>query len=185
MSADDLASTLAAIAEDLAVVDARGPDERADLRSATARFVRVVDVLVARGVLRPGDARLLDRLGEAAKAPIVRLSMVRDKHRIPSPPIDCAKYLHLCQARCCALKVTLSPVEVQDHKLRWDLDQPYELERGDDGQCVHLAAGGGCDSYDERPAACREYDCREDRRVWIDFEQQLPAPMPEGVKPRF
>lgn len=185
MSAEDLARALEAIAKDLSQVDARGSEERGLLRSAARRFERVVELLVARGVLSKGDSRLIAMLGEVASRDVVKLSMVRDKHRIASPPIDCAKYLHLCQARCCALKVTLSPAEVDEHKLRWDLDAPYELERGDDGQCVHLTATGGCDSYDERPAACREYDCREDRRVWIDFENQVPAPMPEGVKPRF
>lgn len=185
MSADELAQRLAQIAEELATVDARGPDERGSLRSASARFSRVVEILVSRGVLRAGDLRLLDRLGDAASGQVVRLALVRDKHKIASEPIDCAQFLPLCQARCCALKVTLSPVEVHDHKLRWDLDAPYELERGDDGQCVHLTDTGGCDSYDERPAACREYDCREDRRVWLDFDNRVPAPMPEGVKSRF
>ena len=28
---------------------------------------------------------------------------------------------------------------------------------------------------------CREYDCRNDKRVWIDYAQRIPAAPVEGV----
>ena len=42
---------------------------------------------------------------------------------------------------------------------------------------------GACTAYDYRPSTCRTYDCREDRRVWIDFEARIPAPLPESIRP--
>jgi len=54
-----------------------------------------------------------------------------------------------------------------------------------DGYCSHLDrdAGGGCQLYGRRPYVCRTFDCREDRRVWIDFDRKEPAPMPVGLTP--
>jgi hypothetical protein len=30
---------------------------------------------------------------------------------------------------------------------------------------------------------CRGYDCREDRRIWLDFEKRIPAPDLAAVVP--
>lgn len=184
MSAEDLARTLGAIAEELAAFEPQSPEEAGQLRSAAKRLSRVVELLVARGVLSSRDARLIDCLGDSATKSVVRLAVVRDKREVPSPPIDCAKYLHLCHARCCSLRVTLAPDDVRVDHLRFELDDPYVLERGADGYCVYHSLDG-CTCYHDRPAICREYDCREDKRVWLDFEQQLPAPMPANVRAKF
>jgi Fe-S-cluster containining protein len=53
--------------------------------------------------------------------------------------------------------------------------QPYALPR-ENGRCVCMTDGGACSIYEQRPGACRAYDCRRDRRVWIDFEARIPAP---------
>ncbi len=37
--------------------------------------------------------------------------------------------------------------------------------------------------HDGSGTDCRHFDCRTDPRVWLDFEQKLPAPMPERVIP--
>jgi Fe-S-cluster containining protein len=39
-----------------------------------------------------------------------------------------------------------------------------------------MNADGACTIYERRPGACRAYDCRNDRRVWLDFEARVPAP---------
>jgi hypothetical protein len=46
-----------------------------------------------------------------------------------------------------------------------------------------MAPSGGCTVYDDRPGTCREYDCREDKRVWIDYEKRIPAPLAPEMQP--
>lgn len=51
------------------------------------------------------------------------------------------------------------------------------MRQGDDGYCVHCdPATRGCAIHARRPHVCRQYDCRGDRRVWLDFERAIPAP---------
>lgn len=186
MSQDDLPPELTAIAAQIAAADPRTGAEYVAIASLTARFHRLVEVLVARGVIRPLDAKLLERLGGGAGRPRVALAQVRDKHAIVSPDIDCAAHLPLCQGRCCGFAVALTPDEVAGGTLKWNLEEPYMLSRETaDGYCAHLQVGGACECYGDRPASCREFDCRDDRRVWLDYEQRIPAPMPEGMKRRF
>ena len=97
-----------------------------------------------------------------------------DKHALPSPDIDGAQLLPLCKGRCCRLTVHLSFQDLDDG-LRWEYARPYELKRGADGYCVH-SADQRCGVYAKRPAVCRSYDCRGDKRVWTDFENRIPAP---------
>jgi Fe-S-cluster containining protein len=35
---------------------------------------------------------------------------------------------------------------------------------------------GRCLVYENRPATCRVFDCRDDKRIWTDFEKRIPAP---------
>jgi hypothetical protein len=164
-------------------------DDPADeIAKLTRRLDLLIEMLIGRGVLQKNDARILKLAGESAARPHVKLNVIRDKHAVVSPDIDCAAHLHLCQGRCCSFRVRLDANEVREGRLRWDLEEPYLLDRARDGYCTHLRPsgdGGGCECYEDRPATCREYDCREDRRVWLDYEKRIPAPMPEGVTPRF
>ena len=103
--------------------------------------------------------------------------MFRDKHRVPSADIDCASLIPLCGARCCSFDVALSPQDVAERKLPFMIDEPYMLPRDPaTGQCVCADATRGCTVYDDRPGACRAYDCRNDERVWIDFAAKIPRP---------
>lgn len=100
-----------------------------------------------------------------------------DKHEIESPPVPCAELLPLCKARCCTLTFTLSTQDLEDRQVRWDLARPYWNLRRPDGYCVHHEGeSGGCGIYQHRPAPCRSYDCRRDRRIWTDFEKRILAP---------
>jgi len=106
----------------------------------------------------------------------VAVMNVPDKYALTDlPRIDCASLLPLCRARCCTQAAALSVQDLDERVVRWDYARPYFLARGDDGYCVHNERGG-CGVYAERPAVCRLYDCREDRRIWIDFERRIPAP---------
>jgi len=184
----DLAGELAAIASALAEARPEGDQEARSLRGLHRRLERIVELLIGRGVLSGRDAALLERYVAAAR-PRVELRVIDDRREVASTEIDCGALLPLCKARCCSFRVALSAEEVRERRLGWALEEPYVLERGDHGYCVHLAdeaTGGGCTCYDVRPATCRAYDCRNDRRVWLDFERRIPAPMPDHVKrPRF
>ncbi|MEZ4366263.1 MAG: YkgJ family cysteine cluster protein [Kofleriaceae bacterium] len=136
--------------------------------------------MIARGQLAPGHKRLLGKVRAEGRAP-VRLSVLTDKRALPSPDVDCAALMPLCQGRCCTFTLALSAEDVVEGKLRWELLEPYVLPKAASGYCVHVGAGGGCQVYDDRPATCRVYDCREDRRVWLDYERRIPAPMPDHV----
>ena len=180
-----LEAKLAGLKAQLEAAAARTPEELDEVRAATAELARLVELLVARKIINERDAMLMEKVGESAVRPRVHLAQIRDKHTIASPDIDCASLLHLCHARCCAFRANLSPQDLDEAKLMWDLENPYQLARAEDGYCTHLQESGGCEHYADRPATCREYDCRADRRVWLDWENKVPAPMPEGVKPRY
>ena len=89
--------------------------------------------------------------------------------------IDCESRLH--KASCCRLPFALSKQDVQEGIVRWDLGQPYLNARDDQGYCTHLERGGcRCTIYRHRRIPCRGYDCRKDRRIWLDFEKCVVNP---------
>jgi hypothetical protein len=110
--------------------------------------------------------------------------MYPDKHQIESPPVPCGELLPLCKGRCCTFSIALSPQDINEGKLKWDLYEPYALAKDNrTGYCREMRFDGGCSCYDDRPATCRAYDCRDDRRVWIDYDKRIAAPMPDDVIP--
>ena len=96
---------------------------------------------------------------------------------VGSPEIDCAALIPICRARCCLMDVHLTREEVAAANVRWDPATPFMVRQGADGYCVHSdPASRGCGVYTCRPAVCRAYDCRDDKRIWVDFEKRIPAP---------
>jgi hypothetical protein len=165
--------------------EARQTQQR-EIIALRAQLAALVDVLVGRQLLNEGHKRHLARVAKHSTGGDrkVRLRLYVDKYRIPGPDIDCAALYHLCKARCCRMTIELTEDDVEEGKLRWKLDEPYLLRKDDDGQCTHIdRATGGCTAYHHRPATCREYDCREDKRVWIDYAKRIPAPMPVSLDP--
>jgi Fe-S-cluster containining protein len=174
--AGELIAELARLADDAAI--------RPDDRDLHMRLVWLVDLLIARGHLAPGHKKLIAKLRDPGAR--VRLNQVDDKRAVISPDIDCAANLHLCHGRCCSFTVSLAPEDLREGKLAWELEDPYVLRRNArTGYCEHLDGKGGCDVYEDRPAICRSYDCRQDRRVWLDYDARVPAPMPESVTPTY
>jgi hypothetical protein len=93
------------------------------------------------------------------------------------PVIDCENRVHLCKAACCRLAFGLTKQDVEEGAVRWDFARPYMIARGSDGYCVHLDRGEHkCGIYERRPVPCRGYDCRQDERIWADFEARIPSP---------
>lgn len=91
--------------------------------------------------------------------------------------IDCSKRLYLCKAACCRLPFALSKQDIREGIVRWDLGQPYLIDQGQDGYCNHLdRCSAGCTIYENRPVPCRGFDCREDQRVWLDFDDMQINP---------
>jgi Putative zinc- or iron-chelating domain len=88
--------------------------------------------------------------------------------------IDCENRIHLCKAACCRLPLALSKEDVQEGIVRWDLAQPYIIAQDKDGYCVHMDHQTcRCSVYTHRPIPCRGYDCRKDKRIWLDFEKRV------------
>ncbi len=161
------------------VEDARGRTDQ-ELAALQAQLALIVDVLVGSGQLGEGHRKLLQRVAKkAAEAtrPRVRLRLFIDKYAVQCPDIDCPSLIPLCRARCCSLSFELTSQDLDEGKVRWELEEPYLIRHERDGFCSHLARPeGGCTIYEHRPATCRSFDCREDRRIWLDFEKRIPAP---------
>ena len=150
---------------------------------ASRRFEWLLDALILRGQV-PDSFRKLAKKIQADRGTRVRLSMVDDKYTVESPDIDCASRIALCGARCCSFDVMLSLQDLEERKLPFVIDQPYMLPRDPvSKRCACMDDAGACTAYDYRPATCRTYDCREDRRVWLDYEARIPAPLPEAIRP--
>jgi Fe-S-cluster containining protein len=111
--------------------------------------------------------------------PMVRLSEMGNKYEeAETVEIDCASLIHLCHARCCTLPFVLTNQDVDEGVARWDYGNPYFNKRGADGYCVHCdPETRACAIHAQRPHVCRKYDCRQDKRIWIDFEKKIPTPV--------
>ena len=91
--------------------------------------------------------------------------------------IDCESRLHLCGAACCRLRFPLTFQDIEEGVVQWQRDQPYMNRQREDGYCVHCSATSlRCQVYEQRPAVCRKYDCRQDPRIWSDFERRIVSP---------
>jgi hypothetical protein len=124
------------------------------------------------------DALAQIRAVDAGQPTRVALDLGGDKYATePSTP-PCAELLHLCKARCCQLPFALSTADLDEGVIRWDYGQPYMIrQRASDRFCVHNDPDDHtCTVHEQRPRVCRTYDCRDDKRVWLDYAQRIVAP---------
>ena len=99
--------------------------------------------------------------------------------------IDCENRVHLCHAACCRLWFPLSQQDVDEGVIQWDLQLPYIIAQDGDGYCKHLDRGGcHCTVYQQRPLPCRTFDCRQDKRIWLDFANKVVNPDLETLFPK-
>jgi Fe-S-cluster containining protein len=146
----------------------------------------VIELLVERGMLSTEDVderknAVADRLVEKFRdhgMGVVRTEPEIDKYSFDGGVvIDCENRIPICRAACCRLSFALSRQDVEEGELRWDFGRPYMIAQGEDGYCGHLdRESHHCGVYQHRPVPCRAYDCREDKRIWADFETRVPSP---------
>ncbi len=145
----------------------------------------LLQILRQKAELGDGHLRMIEKLRRHAKlatTPKIDLDNTSDKYELESKPIDCESLMHLCHGRCCGFEVVLSRQDLAEGKLEWVIDKPYHLPKKPTGFCIYQNNDTGfCGNYEHRPAICRRYDCRDDKRVWLDFENRIPAPMPETL----
>jgi hypothetical protein len=154
--------------------------ERADV---TATLTALVETLVAHGVLPPAEyerrrQRALDAQTQLLEdQPEVRFGAAVDKYGLEDlPDIDCASIIPVCKARCCTLTVYCSAQDLDERVVQWDYSRPYRIRKREDDYCVHSEPETKrCGIYDKRPAICRTYDCRDDKRIWVDFDKRILA----------
>lgn len=158
----------------------------AEVHQANATLHALVELLVDRGLV---NIESLDARREQASEQLRRRYLERgmavamqefgvSKYEFKGgAEIDCQSRLHLCKAACCRLPFALSKQDVQEGVVKWDLGQPYMIARDADGYCTHLEkCSGHCTVYAQRPIPCRGYDCRKDKRIWLDFEERVINP---------
>ena len=97
---------------------------------------------------------------------------VDDKESIS---VNCEKRKHLCKGACCKLTFALSEDEVEAGNVKWDLEKPYYIRHEENGYCSHINSENyGCTIYNNRPDLCRAYSCKDDERIWEDFDNMIP-----------
>lgn len=150
-----------------------------------AHVYALTEALIASGTLRLHDFEqrkavtqehmMEDALTEWQGAQV--LTDERDKYEIEGVRINCAERIHLCKAACCRLSFFLSKQDLHENVVRWDVGQPYHIRHRDDGWCTHCEpTTKRCQVHERRPLVCRGYDCRQDDRIWEDFEKAIPNP---------
>ena len=170
----------------LAYTHNRANANTAELHQACAAIHAIGDLLVERGLLgreevetrkQEASEQLRQRYmaqGMATAMQEFGTSKYQFQH---AAEVDCENRIHLCQAACCKLPLALSREDVREGVVQWELGQPYLIAHGTDGYCVHMdRETRGCTVYEQRPIPCRGYDCRQDKRIWLDFEKKVVNP---------
>ncbi|MFO0749459.1 MAG: YkgJ family cysteine cluster protein [Myxococcota bacterium] len=175
--------------DSLRFVHTMGMQTKRDLLETSAQLTALVEELVAMGALdlralqARRDRALAREDARLARRPHVLIAENVDKYALTDlPVIDCQALLPICGARCCKLEPRLSFQDLDERVVRWSYARPYAIAQRADGDCVHCdPATRACQVYAQRPAQCRTYDCRGDKRIWLDFERRIPAP-PEALQ---
>jgi hypothetical protein len=80
----------------------------------------------------------------------------------------------LCRAVCCSFIFALTKKDVEKGIAKWNPKRPYFIARDEDGYCPHLDRETyTCTIWEDRPERCRNYDCRKDQNVWVDWEKKI------------
>jgi hypothetical protein len=174
------------IAEGLLFAHARLSENTKTTLETSSFLYGLVELLSERGMISIED---LDERKRKVAARLVKKNKERgvgillqdpeyDKYTFKDEAeIDCARFVHLCKAACCRLPFALSKQDIREGIVLWDLGQPYIIAQEKDGYCAHLEKEcWRCTVRDYRPVPCRAYDCRDDKKIWMDFEKKIINP---------
>ena len=175
-----------AVADGLLYTHGRLNSNARKTREASAYLYALIELLDEKGLITPEE---LEPLREAMEQKLVAQfkqegngvafqDPEQDKYTFEdTAEIDCASRVHLCGAACCRLPFALSRQDVLEGIVHWNLGQPYLIDQAADGYCSHIERNScTCTIYEQRPVPCRGFDCRDDERVWLDFEEMSPNP---------
>jgi Fe-S-cluster containining protein len=182
----DLQATVDDVIRGLVYTHNRANANTAELHQASAAVEALTELLIERGVLdretvqarqREAAEKLRGQYLERGMGVAMQDFAVSKYAFQGGATIDCENRVQLCKASCCKLPFALSKEDVQEGKVRWDLGRPYMVAQGGDGYCAHMDREKRCCSvYAQRPIPCRGYDCRKDKRIWLDFEKRVVNP---------
>jgi Fe-S-cluster containining protein len=137
----------------------------------------IVDLLISKGIMsREELARRKEELARSSGKDEegrfkVRLWSAPEAKTVTS---DCENRFAVCKGVCCKLWFALTVADLNQRVIDWDYAQPFVISHGDDGYCVHHDRGCyKCTIYERRPLICRVYDCRDDKRIWADYEKMI------------
>jgi hypothetical protein len=140
------------------------------------------ELLIARGLVSVEELQaVMERVqAEVEENPIPKVTMAQGEDKYLTENnilIDCLERLPVCRARCCTFGFCLTEQDLDEGVARWDYGQPYWIRKRPDGYCAHCEPETHqCRIFEYRPFVCRVYDCRNDRRIWHDFERCILAP---------
>jgi len=186
LSSDSSLETLeASLAKGLRFADMLGFINQQELQENQLLIHSLLELLVSKGVIHLHELEdrkkslsesLAQRNQQATQVQLVETS---DKYAVEkSAVIDCENRIHLCKASCCKLWFALSVQDLDEGVVKWNYAQPYSIAQKPNGYCVHIDQTHGCNCavYENRPLVCRTYDCREDKRIWLDFDNKISNP---------
>jgi Fe-S-cluster containining protein len=147
---------------------------------SSAFLYALIELLEEKGVISVNDldqrkkivaGRLVEKNKEKGLGVVIQ-DPEFDKYEFKEEvSINCSERLEYCHAACCKLPFALSRQDIREGVVRWDLGQPYMIEQNDRGYCTHLDEHSSCCSvHEQRPVPCRAYDCRNDNKIWLDFD---------------
>lgn len=194
MVREALADLRQEVADGLLYTHSRANTNTSRLLEATSFLYALIELLAEKGLItiEELDARK-DVVAQRVEKRFVDKGMgvnlqepEQDKYTVQgSVQIDCENRVHLCKAACCRLWFPLSRQDIDEGVIQWDLRYPYIINQDAEGYCKHLDRGTcGCTVYQHRPLPCRAFDCRQDKRIWLDFENQVINPDLEAMFPK-
>ena len=155
-----------------------------DIGEMKSLIQTLVELLIGKGLVHLNEI-------EQRKASIAESLSATDGHRpqiqlVDAPDkyaqgdvvnLDCASRDPVCKGACCRLWFALSIQDLDERIVRWNYACPYGIAQGKDGRCVHQDRSSfRCNIYENRPLICRSYDCRQDQRTWLDFNNGVINP---------
>jgi Fe-S-cluster containining protein len=122
-------------------------------------------------------AKILELFSDPAIWPSMGIRVHQDGQRKREAEVDCFERHPICKGGCCYLDFALTWPEVEAGVVEWDDERPFSIRHCADGYCTHWDQKTHlCKIHEDRPQVCRGYSCRNDKRIWEDFEAKKLNP---------